>query len=77
MKPDAKAAGFTDAEIDQENEDMLYARNASWIEPLLALHAKGNAFVAVGAAHLIGKRSVLELLAAKGFKITRLPPPTP
>lgn len=74
-RAEAKSAGFTDAEIDQENEDMLYARNASWIEPLLAMHAKGGGFVAVGAAHLIGKRSVLELLAAKGFKITRLPPP--
>ncbi len=68
----AKASGFTDAEIDAENEDMLYARNASWIEGLEKLHARGNGFVAVGTMHLIGKKSVLELLAARGYTVTRV-----
>ena len=33
----------------------------------------GDAFVAVGAAHLPGETGVLNLLAKKGFSITRLP----
>ena len=68
----AKQSGFTDAEIDAENEDMLVARNASWIDELEKLHAQNNGFVAVGAMHLLGKQSVLELLAARGFKVTRV-----
>ena len=31
-------------------------------------------FVAVGALHLVGKKSVLDLLEAKGYKIQRLEP---
>src|SRR5438094_858813 len=54
--------------------DMLYARNASWIEPIEKLHAAGGGFIAVGAMHLVGKRSVLDLLRQRGYKVTRLTP---
>ncbi len=66
--------GYTPAEYDQQTEDLLYARNASWIDPIEKLHAAGGGFIAVGAMHLVGKKSVLELLAKKGYKITRLTP---
>jgi uncharacterized protein YbaP (TraB family) len=53
-------------------EEMLYQRNASWIAEIEQMHAQGGGFIAVGAMHLLGKRSVLELLAARGYKITRI-----
>ncbi len=73
-RANAKRHGHTDAEYDQEMDEMLYDRNASWIPELEQLHADGGGFVAVGAMHLLGKRSVLDLLAAKGYKITRISP---
>lgn len=71
---DALHHGYTAAEYDREMTDLLYNRNASWIPALEQLHAAGGGFVAVGALHLIGPRSVLELLAHKGYKVTRLAP---
>jgi uncharacterized protein YbaP (TraB family) len=67
-------AGFTKAESDQAIYELLYERNAAWIEELEKVHARGNAFVAVGAAHLVGPKSVLALLAARGYTITRITP---
>jgi uncharacterized protein YbaP (TraB family) len=51
----------------------LYRRNAAWmvtLEPLL--RDQGNAFVAVGLAHMLGPRGLVEGLRAKGFTVTRL-----
>jgi hypothetical protein len=73
-RADWKKAGRSDAEYDQQMNEMLYDRNASWIAELEQMHAAGGGFVAVGAMHLIGKRSVLDLLAKDGFKITRITP---
>jgi hypothetical protein len=75
QRKDALAHGYTEAEYDESIEDLLYRRNASWIAPIEKLHAAGGAFIAVGAMHLIGKRSVLELLAARGYRITRVDVP--
>jgi hypothetical protein len=66
--------GYTAAEYEQEMTEMLYDRNASWIDALEKLHAEGGAFVAVGAMHLLGPRNVLELLARKGYQVRRLAP---
>jgi hypothetical protein len=52
---------------------LLYQRNqimAVRAEPYLK---RGGAFVAIGAAHLVGSRSVIALLRTKGFRITRVP----
>lgn len=73
-RADFTRSGRTDAEYDQQMEDLLFARNASWIPELEQLHAHGGAFVAVGAMHLIGKRSVLDLLRQRGYTVTRLTP---
>jgi uncharacterized protein YbaP (TraB family) len=73
-KADALKHGYTSSEYDQELADLLYSRNASWIDPLEKLHATGGGFVAVGALHLIGPRSVLDLLASKGYKVARVAP---
>jgi hypothetical protein len=53
---------------DEAHETFLAARNADWatqIETLLA--GSGTAFIAVGAAHLVGEDSVQSLLAEKGI----------
>jgi hypothetical protein len=72
QRADALAHGYTPAEYDESMEDLLYRRNAAWIRPIERMHAAGGAFVAVGAMHLIGKRSVLELLEQQGYRIARL-----
>jgi uncharacterized protein YbaP (TraB family) len=73
-RADALQHGYTAAEYDQEMEDLLYGRNASWIAPLERFHADGGGFVAVGALHLVGPRSVLDLLDRKGYRVTRIAP---
>jgi uncharacterized protein YbaP (TraB family) len=75
QRTDALAHGYTAAEYDESMEDLLYRRNASWIPVIEKLHAGGGGFVAVGAAHLIGARSVLDLLQQKGYRLARLTPP--
>jgi uncharacterized protein len=74
QEKDTIAYGYTKKEYDEQMNELLYKRNDSWIAGIEAMHAQGNAFVAVGALHLIGPRSVLESLEKKGFKITRLSP---
>ena len=69
-----KKTGRTDAEYDQQMDDLLFARNASWVPELEEMHAAGGGFVAIGAMHVIGHRSVLDLLRQHGFTVTRLTP---
>ncbi len=71
-KPVSLAHGYTEAEYARQNDEMIYNRNASWIPAIEKMHAAGGGFFAVGALHLIGKRSVLDLLQAKGYKVTRV-----
>jgi uncharacterized protein YbaP (TraB family) len=73
-KDTALQHGYTTAEYDQEMNEMLYDRNMWWIPTIDKLHAGGGAFVAVGALHLVGPRSVLELLARKGYQVKRVAP---
>lgn len=73
-KDEALRHGYTAGEYEQEMNEVLYDRNASWIEPIEQLHATGGGFVAVGALHLIGPRSVLALLAQKGYEVRRVAP---
>jgi uncharacterized protein len=68
----ALAAGYTQAELQQQQADLLFNRNAAWIPAIEQLHAEGGGFVAVGALHLVGPGSVRELLEAKGYQITRV-----
>jgi uncharacterized protein YbaP (TraB family) len=70
----ALAHGYTAAEYDESMQDMLYTRNAAWIEPIEKMHAAGGGFIAVGAMHLVGPKNVLELLSNKGYTVTRVTP---
>lgn len=54
-------------------EPLLYRRNRVMAERLAPHLAQGGAFVAIGAAHLLGPKSVIELLRARGVRITRVP----
>jgi uncharacterized protein len=64
--------GRPESEFDAQMDDLLYKRNASWIEPIEKLHADGGGFIAVGAAHTLGPKSVPELLEKKGYKVSRI-----
>lgn len=74
QKKDQLAHGISEAEYKQSMKEMLYDRNASWIGAIEKIHARGGGFIAVGALHLVGKHSVLDLLAKRGYKVTRIAP---
>lgn len=51
---------------------LLYTRNSNWIPEIEALlNEPGTHLVAVGAAHLTGEQSVVDLLQKKGHKVER------
>jgi uncharacterized protein len=64
--------GYTAAEIAQMDDQLVFSRNRSWIPQLDTLFADGDVFVAVGADHLIGDKSVIALLRDRGYTITRI-----
>lgn len=73
-RTEALEHGYTAKEFEESMQDLLYGRNAAWIAPIEKMHAAGGGFIAVGAMHLVGPKNVLELLAKKGYKITRVVP---
>lgn len=62
--------GMTDPAVA---EALLYSRNANWAEWIdTRLDQPGSVFIAVGAGHLAGARSVQDYLATKGITVTRV-----
>lgn len=54
-------------------EALLYSRNANWSEWIeTRLDTPGTVFIAVGAGHLAGAKSVQDYLAEKGITVTRV-----
>lgn len=54
-------------------EALLYNRNANWAEWIgTRLDTPGTVFIAVGAGHLAGPKSVQDYLAQKGITVTRV-----
>lgn len=52
---------------------LLYRRNANWAQWIDdRMEQPGTVFVAVGAGHLAGTRSVQDYLAERGIKVTRV-----
>ncbi|HWA17480.1 MAG TPA: TraB/GumN family protein, partial [Devosia sp.] len=72
---DAIASMFTESEGDdaEDLDRILYDRNANWIPAIEALLANNEQdLIVVGAAHLAGERSVLDLLEQAGYTVTRI-----
>ena len=53
----------------EEDDALIYNRNAAWAEKIPAIVADKSTLFVVGAAHLPGERGVLELLRVKGYTI--------
>lgn len=53
----------------QEEEMLIYGRNAAWVEKMPAMMGEASTLFVVGAAHLPGEKGVLELLRAKGYTV--------
>ncbi|MEX2381264.1 MAG: TraB/GumN family protein [Opitutales bacterium] len=65
------AEQMQDPAIREAMEDLLYRRNANMVEKAIPHIQEGNAFIAVGLAHLIGENSMITLLREKGFSVER------
>ena len=77
MSGDVKAIGRTfNAELENSPElrdALLRRRNANWSYWLASRMARpGTVMVAVGAGHLAGHDSVVEMLKKRGFKVRRV-----
>lgn len=60
------------ATVPALREALLDARNSRWVPQILALLAEGQTpFVVVGAGHLVGRGSVIDLLQREGFTVVR------
>ena len=53
----------------EEDEALIYSRNAAWVEKIPAIAGEKATLFVVGAAHLPGERGVLELLQQSGYTI--------
>jgi uncharacterized protein len=49
-------------------------RNLSWMPAIEKMCADGNAFIAVGAGHMLGEKGLLAMLEKKGYAIDRMTP---
>lgn len=69
--------GYTPARADAEfalmEEALMTERNRAWIPVIEAAAANGPVVAAFGALHLAGQGGVLNLLAERGWQVTRLP----
>ncbi len=53
----------------EEEEALIYGRNADWVEKIPAIIGDKSTLFVVGAAHLPGERGVLELLKKAGYSV--------
>ena len=53
----------------EENEVLIYGRNADWVKKMPAIMENESTLFVVGAAHLSGERGVLELLKKNGYVV--------
>ena len=53
----------------EEDEALIYGRNAAWVEKMPTMMENASTLFVVGAAHLPGDKGVLELLKARGYTV--------
>lgn len=53
----------------EEDENLIYGRNADWAEKMPEIMSSESTLFVVGAAHLPGERGVIELLKNKGYMV--------
>lgn len=56
----------------EEEEQLIYARNAAWAAQMPAIMKERPTLFAVGAGHLPGDRGLLKLLEGMGYKVEGL-----
>lgn len=56
----------------EEDDILIYNRNANWLKKMPALMAQKPTLFAVGAAHLIGDKGVLHLLRTAGYIVEEI-----
>lgn len=62
--------GFTEA--PEIAERLLYERNRNWVEPVeRCLRDDARCFIVVGAAHLVGPKSLVELLRDRKYLVVQ------
>lgn len=54
------------------NDNFLDTRNKTMVKRMIQYLKNGNAFIAVGAAHLPGENGIIELLRRKGYTVEPL-----
>jgi uncharacterized protein YbaP (TraB family) len=66
----AAEAGVPSSAFDGFKKTLLIDRNARMRDAAEPLLEKGNAFIAVGALHLVGSTGLVALLRARGYTVT-------
>lgn len=69
---EAEVRQVLSAMSEAEREATFHRRNEAWLTRLLPELREGNAFVAVGLAHLVGDGSLIALLEREGFTVERV-----
>jgi uncharacterized protein YbaP (TraB family) len=60
-------------EYPELQEKMLDERNRNWLAPIEKfIHSGEDTLVVVGAAHLVGKNGLIELLKVRGYKLEQM-----
>ena len=57
------------------NSPIVAYRNQVWMSSILQEVEKGKAFIAVGQAHLYGKKGILTMLTENGYNVKALTRP--
>ena len=50
----------------------MFRRNARMVQRMDLLLTNGNAFVAIGAGHLPGRKGIINMLAQRGYNVSRV-----
>ena len=58
--------------VERFEQRLVIDRNRRMVERMGKVLQQGNAFVAVGALHLPGAQGILQLLADRGYRVTRV-----